>query len=224
MNAASDGAEPAYFTPQTSPLEIIEWAIQTYPDLTMPSAFNLNGVVLLDLAARAGYQGQVLFVDTGYHFPETLGTRDALAQRYPQLEFVTLNANLPDTAQYLEDVDGCCAVRKVGPLGDYLEQTGPSALLNARSREQASTRAEIPFVESGKRVRINPLAHWTRDMLESCALEHALPVSPLYWDGFLSVGCWPCTRAVRPGEDARAGRWAGKGKVECGLWVGEKAV
>ena len=224
MNAASDGAELASFTPETSPLEIIGWAVQTYPDLTLPSAFNLNGVVLLDFAARAGYRGQVLFVDTGYHFPETLGTRDALAERYPQLEFVTLSANLPDTAQYLEDVDGCCAVRKVGPLNNYLEQSGPSALLNARSREQASTRAEISFVEAGKRTRINPLAFYTREMLEAYALEHALPVNPLYWDGFLSVGCWPCTRAVRPGEDARAGRWAGKGKVECGLWVGEKAV
>ncbi len=212
------------FTPQTHPTEIITWALETYPDLTMPSAFNLGGVVLLDLAARAGYTGKVLFVDTGYHFPETLKTRDALTQRYPQLEFVTLSANLPDTAQYLEDVDGCCAVRKVGPLNDYLEQTGPSALLNARSREQADTRAEINFVETSKRTRINPLAHWTREMLESYALEQKLPVNPLYWDGFLSVGCWPCTRAVRPDEDARAGRWAGKGKVECGLWVGDKAV
>ncbi len=229
MNIHVGSIKLAPFTPETSPLEIIEWAIKTYPDLTLPSAFNLNGVVLLDLAARAGYRGKVLFVDTGYHFPETLKTRDALAQRYPQLEFVTLNAKLPDTAQYLEDVDGCCAVRKVGPLNDYLEQTGPSALLNARSRKQASTRAEISFVEAGqvttgRRTRINPLAHWTREMLEAYALEHQLSVNPLYWDGFLSVGCWPCTRAVRPGEDARAGRWAGKGKVECGLWVGEKAV
>ena len=229
MNPALEGVEPAPFTPETSPLEVIGWAIQTYPDLTMPSAFNLNGVVLLDFAARAGYQGKVLFVDTGYHFPETLKTRDALAARYPQLEFKTLNAHLPDTAQYLEDVEGCCAAHKVGPLNDYLEQTGPSALLNARSREQASTRAEINFVEigqltKGRRTRINPLAFYTREMLESYALERGLPVNPLYWDGFLSVGCWPCTRAVRPGEDARAGRWAGKGKVECGLWVGDKAV
>jgi len=224
MNAALDSLKPVLFSPETSPLEVITWALETYPDIAMPSAFNLNGVVLLDFAARAGYWGQVLFVDTGYHFPETLKTRDALAQRYRQLEFVTLSADLPDTAQYLEDVDGCCAARKVGPLNQYLEQTGPSALLNARSREQARTRAEIPFVEVGKRVRVNPLAYYTRDMLETYALERELPVNPLYWDGFLSVGCWPCTRAVRPGEDARAGRWAGKGKVECGLWVGEKAV
>ena len=98
----------------------------------------------------------------------------------------------------------------------------PSALLNARSRDQASTRAEIPFVEDGgTRRKINPLAFWTRDMLEAYAAEHDLPVNPLYFDGFLSIGCWPCTRAVRPGEDARAGRWAGKGKTECGLWQGD---
>lgn len=70
-------------------------------------------------------------------------------------------------------------------------------------------------------MKVNPLAHWTRERLETYAREQDLPVNPLYWDGFLSVGCWTCTRAVRPGEDARAGRWAGMGKTECGLWAGD---
>ncbi|MFB9994232.1 phosphoadenylyl-sulfate reductase [Deinococcus oregonensis] len=215
------------FDAQTDPLDVIRWALQTHPDLTMPSAFNLNGVVLLDLAARAGYTGEVVFVDTGYHFPETLSTRDNLAARYPQMTFVTLNAGAtPEDGQtdptlYAADPDACCAVRKVAPLQAYLRQQQPSALLNARSRDQASTRADIPFVEEGARRKINPLAFWTREMLEAYAAAHALPVNPLYFDGFLSVGCWPCTRAVKPGEDARAGRWAGKGKTECGLWAGE---
>ena len=112
-------------------------------------------------------------------------------------------------------------VRKVAPLQNYLRERGPSALLNARSRDQAATRADIPFVEDGgSRRKINPLAFWTREMLEAYAAERDLPVNPLYADGFLSIGCWPCTRAVRPGEDARAGRWAGQGKTECGLWEG----
>lgn len=215
------------FSPDTDPLDVIRWALSAYPDLLMPSAFNLNGVVLLDLAVRAGYAGEVVFVDTGFHFPETLATRDRLVARYPELTFVTLNAGAhPDDGQTMpelhqSDPDACCAARKVQPLQAYLRQKQPSALLNARSREQASTRAHIPFVEEGVRVKVNPLAHWTREQLEAYATEHDLPVNPLYFDGFISVGCWPCTRAVRPGEDARAGRWAGKGKTECGLWAGE---
>ncbi|WP_229723546.1 phosphoadenylyl-sulfate reductase [Deinococcus aerolatus] len=213
---------------ESETLALIDWAIQTHPDVLMPSAFNLNGAVLIDLAVRAGYRGQVVFVDTGYHFPETLQTRDRLAERYPQLEFVTLNAGAsPDDGRtppelYAANPDACCAARKVAPLQKYLRRKNPSALLNARSRDQAVTRAEIPFIEEGGvRIRINPLAGWTRQELEAYAAEHALPVNPLYADGFLSVGCWPCTRAVRPGEDARAGRWAGQGKTECGLWAGD---
>ncbi|GHG20061.1 phosphoadenosine phosphosulfate reductase [Deinococcus indicus] len=215
------------FTPASDPLDVIRWTLETHPDALMPSAFNLNGVVLLDLAVKAGYRGEVVFVDTGYHFPETLATRDRLAARYPELTFVTLNDGATpedgqtDPALYSSDPDACCAVRKVAPLQAYLRQRAPSALLNARSRDQASTRADIPFVEDGARVKVNPLAHWTREMLETYAREQDLPVNPLYWDGFLSVGCWTCTRAVRPGEDARAGRWAGKGKTECGLWAGD---
>lgn len=215
-------AVPA-FTPETDAASVIAWALAAHPDLTMPSAFNLNGVVLIDLAANAGYSGEVVFVDTGYHFPETLATRDRLAARYPQLNFVTLDAGDPTPdGLYATDPDACCAARKVAPLQRYLRERAPSALLNARSREQTGDRADIPFVEDGgARRKINPLAHWTRAQLEAYAREHDLPVNPLYFDGFLSIGCWPCTRAVRPGEDARAGRWAGQGKTECGLWVGE---
>ena len=215
------------FTPASDPLDVIRWTLETHPDVLMPSAFNLNGVVLLDLAVKAGYRGEVVFVDTGYHFPETLATRDRLAARYPELTFVTLNDGATpedgqtDPALYSSDPDACCAVRKVAPLQAYLRERAPSALLNARSRDQASTRADIPFVEDGARMKVNPLAHWTRESLETYAREQDLPVNPLYYDGFLSVGCWTCTRAVRPGEDARAGRWAGKGKTECGLWAGD---
>ncbi|GGR74655.1 phosphoadenosine phosphosulfate reductase [Deinococcus seoulensis] len=218
------------FAPDTDPLDVIRWTLETHGDVLMPSAFNLNGVVLLDLAVKAGYRGEVVFVDTGYHFPETLATRDRLAARYPELTFVTLNDGATpedgqtDPALYASDPDACCAVRKVAPLQAYLRRKAPSALLNARSRDQASTRADIPFVEDGARVKVNPLAHWTRERLETYAREQDLPVNPLYWDGFLSVGCWTCTRAVRPGEDARAGRWAGKGKTECGLWAGENRL
>jgi phosphoadenosine phosphosulfate reductase len=199
-------------------LETLRDAIQRHPDALMTSAFNLNGTVLLDLAARAGFVGKVVFVDTDYHFPETLHTRDRLAALYPQLEFITLSANLPKDNVYLTDTTACCALRKVAPLKNYLEQYKPSALLNARSRDQSSTRAEIELREADAgRVTYNPLAFWSRPDLEQYAISHGLPVNPLYWQGFLSIGCAPCTRAISDGEDARAGRWEGQ-KLECGLW------
>ncbi len=210
--------------PDPCPKDTIHWALEQFPNLAMTSAFNLNGVVLIDLAAEAGYTGEVLFVDTGYHFAETLATRDALQARYPQLQFVTLDAGLPLNDLYASDPDACCDARKVQPLQRYLNERRPDALLNARSRGQAETRAEIQIVEPGARVKINPLVHWSQERLEQHAARFELPVNPLYQDGFLSVGCWPCTRAVRPGEDPRAGRWAGRGKTECGLWQGSAAL
>jgi phosphoadenosine phosphosulfate reductase len=214
--------QPSTWHEGTPARSIIQWALKHYPNLVMTSAFNLNGTVLLDLAVQAGFQGEVIFVDTGYHFQETLETRDRVQDRYPEIQIVTLTANLSDDRLFLKDTDACCFARKVAPLQNYLAKKQPTALLNARSRDQASTRSEISFIESGKeRARINPLAYWTHERLESYATANDLPVNPLYWEGFLSIGCAPCTRAVRPGEDIRAGRWADagtKGKLECGLW------
>jgi phosphoadenosine phosphosulfate reductase len=199
-------------------LEVLRDAIWQHPDALMTSAFNLNGTVLLDLAARAGFVGQVVFVDTDYHFPETLQTRDRLAALYPQLKFVSLSANLPKDDLFQTDTTACCAARKIAPLKSYLEQCNPSALLNARSRDQSQTRASIELREVGdERITFNPLAFWFRADLEQYAISHGLPVNPLYWQGFLSIGCAPCTRAVTNGEDSRAGRWEGQ-KLECGLW------
>jgi phosphoadenosine phosphosulfate reductase len=200
-------------------VKVIQQALEANPDALMTSAFNLNGIVLIDLAVKAGYQGEVVFVDTGYHFNETLSTRGELEARYPNLKFVTLNSNLPLNDLYKIDTNACCAARKVAPLQSYLNDKKPSALLNARSRDQSSTRAEIPLREDGgERVKYNPLAFWTREELEAYATQNELPVNPLYWQGYLSIGCFPCTRAVAAGEDARAGRWAGTEKLECGLW------
>jgi phosphoadenosine phosphosulfate reductase len=216
----TDQSIPAW--QQQAPITIVQMALVQYPNLLMTSAFNLNGMVLLDVAAQAGYLGEVVFVDTGYHFAETLATRDAVAKRYPQLKIITLTNTLPDDQLYLRDPDACCAARKVAPLEHYLAIRQPSALLNARSREQASTRSEIAVIEAGKTtqdpVRIHPLAHQTQETLEEYAKDHDLPVNPLYWQGFRSIGCWPCTRAIKPSEDLRAGRWSGQGKSECGIW------
>ncbi len=221
MNIATINTAPLT-TEET--LVFLSWALETYPDAIMPSAFNLNGTVLIDLANTVGYKNEIVFVDTAYHFTETLQTRDALAEGYPKLKFKTLTAGLEQDSNnpplYSTNPDACCAIRKVAPLETYLEKQKPSAVINARSREQSSSRTGIETIEhTTPRIRINPLAHWSRQQLEDYAKEKNLPVNPLYWDGFLSIGCAPCTRAVRPGEDARAGRWAGTNKLECGLWT-----
>jgi phosphoadenosine phosphosulfate reductase len=204
--------------PDPCPRDTIAWALETFPKVSMTSAFNLNGIVLIDLAADAGYVGDVVFVDTGYHFLETLQTRDKLTARYPRLNFVTLHPDAPIADLYQTDTDACCAIHKVAPLSRYLEETRPDALLNARSRSQSETRTAIEIVESGARTKVNPLAYWSQERLETHVERFNLELNPLYRDGFLSIGCAPCTRAVRPGEDARAGRWSGTAKLECGLW------
>ena len=204
-------------------LETIRWALETYPDLLMTSGFNLNGTVLVELAVRAGFRGELVFIDTLSHFPETLRTRDDVAVRYPEITLTTLTpegATLPACGSA-----DCCTVRKVLPLRTFLEARQPSALLSARSRFQSETRAILNTVEdAGDYVKVNPLVEWLPEDLENYARRRELPVNPLYWQGFLSIGCAPMTRAVREGEDVRAGRWEGQDKTECGLWWGEKAV
>ena len=206
-------------------LETIRWALESYPDLMMTSGFNLNGTVLVDLAVRAGFRGELVFIDTFSHFPKTLQTRDDIALRYPELTLITLtpeasSADLPACGSA-----DCCQVRKVLPLRKFLEARQPSTLLSARSRFQSETRAILNTVEdSGNYIKVNPLVDWTQEGLEGYAREHDLPVNALYWQGFLSIGCAPTTRAVRDGEDVRAGRWEGQDKTECGLWYGDKAI
>lgn len=204
-------------------LETVRWALDSYPDLLMTSGFNLNGTVLVDLAVRAGFRGELVFIDTLSHFPETLRTRDDIAMRYPEITLTTLapeGTDLPACGSA-----ECCTVRKVLPLRGFLEARQPSALLSARSRFQSEMRAVLNTVEdAGDYVKVNPLVEWSQGDLEDYAKRRELPVNPLYWQGFLSIGCAPTTRAVREGEDVRAGRWEGQEKTECGLWWGDKAV
>lgn len=205
----------------TNPEEIIKWALGTYPHIIMPSGFNINGIVLLDMAVKAGYRGEVVFVDTGYHFKETLQTRDELALAYPQVSIVTISANREDDKLYEEDTDKCCGLRKVKPLQEYLAKKQPDAVFSARSHDQSRTRANLQFVEKSiNRDKINPLIYLTHDYLQTYVKVHELTLNPLYYQGYLSIGCAPCTRAVKLGEDARAGRWADSNKTECGLWYG----
>ena len=187
------------------------------------SSFGADSALLLALVAEIDRRVPVLFLDTGMHFPETLAYRDALVAR---LGLTDVRAILPDAREVAaRDPEGdlhrfvpddCCALRKVAPLGRAL---GPfAAWATGRRRHQAATRAALPFVEQdGGRTKFNPLADWPAARVAEELARRGLPRHALTARGYPSIGCAPCTRPVGAGEDARAGRWAGHAKTECGM-------
>ncbi|TIO08555.1 phosphoadenylyl-sulfate reductase [Mesorhizobium sp.] len=207
------------------PLEIIERSAREffYDEIAAVSSFGADSAVLLHMIAKIDRTLPVIFLDTGKHFEETLDYRDALVADFgltdirvitpdeAALERVDPTGNLNET-----DTDACCDVRKVEPLARGVEPF--RAWFTGRKRFQASTRAALPVFEAvGSRIRINPLAHWTTADQASYMRAHALRENPLVAYGYLSIGCFPCTQPVQPGEDARSGRWAGHAKTECGI-------
>jgi len=191
--------------------------------LAAVSSFGSDSAVLLHMIAEIDRAMPVLFLDTGKHFGETLDYRDALVSDFGLRNVQVLRPDEtalaridPEGNLHRSDVDSCCEIRKVEPLARGLEPFG--AWLTGRKRFQASTRAALPVFESvGPRLRINPLARWTTSDLAQYMRTHALRENPLVAYGYLSIGCFPCTQPVKPGEDARSGRWAGQAKVECGI-------
>ncbi|MDA8197487.1 MAG: phosphoadenylyl-sulfate reductase [Actinomycetota bacterium] len=194
-------------------------AIANYSDLTITTGLNVGGTVLIDLAAKLNFTGEVVFVDTGYHFPETISFYSELSKRYGNIEFVSLSAQTPYEDGFLEDPAKCCEINKVEPLFNYLEEKAPSALLNGRTRDSARTRSNLSPFEEGTPLKINPLYKWTTRSLIDYSREESLSNHPLVSQGYLSMGCWPCTRAVAEGDDPRSGRFVGQGRVECGIWT-----
>jgi phosphoadenosine phosphosulfate reductase len=187
------------------------------------SSFGTESAVLLDLVARAAPETPVVFVDTLKMFPETLAYRDALLDRLGMHNRRTIT---PDPAvlaakdesglRWSYDPDGCCAIRKVEPLARA--KRGLDSWFSGRKAFQSQTRANLPRFElEDGRLKINPLGDWTRDDLEAYFTARDLPHHPLEAEGYLSIGCSPCTSKVMPGEDPRAGRWRGWDKVECGI-------
>lgn len=209
-----------------SAYEILKWARETFGDDLVVTASMADGV-LPYLASEAAPGVDVVFLDTGYHFIETIGTRDAVG--------ATLDINLVNVlpeqtvaeqdATYGKDLyqrepDKCCALRKVAPLNKAL--SGYKAWVTGVRREEAPTRANTQVVEyDAKRnmVKLNPIAPWTQDDLDGYIVDNGVLVNPLQYDGYPSIGCEPCTNRVAPGEDPRSGRWAGNAKTECGLHV-----
>ena len=187
------------------------------------SSFGAESAALLHLVASVDRSVPVLFLDTGKHFPETLAYRDLLVERLGLTDFRNLQPDPEllakrDATQlrWSYDPDGCCEIRKVLPLEAGL--AGIDATITGRKAFQASTRAALPRFElDGDRMKINPLADWTKADLDAYFTAHDLPVHPLVAQGYLSIGCAPCTSVVKPGEDPRAGRWRGWDKTECGI-------
>lgn len=208
-----------------SPQRIIALSLQQeFPGaIAATSSFGADSAVLLHMLAEVDPSAPVLFLDTGKHFGETLEYRDALAA---DLGLTNLRIITPqpdalargDAAGLLHmtDTDGCCAIRKVEPLARAIAPF--QAWFTGRKRFQAATRDALPAFEAvGPRVRINPLARWTTADLAGYMRRHDLRSNPLVDYGYLSIGCFPCTLAVQPGDDAREGRWAGQAKTECGI-------
>ncbi len=175
-----------------------------------------SDTVLVDVAAKVAPGIEVLFLDTGYHFGETLETVDAVERTYPIKLVVTPAPPIGD-ARYETDPDGCCHERKVLPLEQGL--AGRLGWISGVRRSDSEVRATTPFVQIDKRglVKLNPLAAWTDADLATYAAIHEVPLNPLLDQGYPSIGCWPCTRKPSDGEHARAGRWSAHAKTECGL-------
>jgi phosphoadenosine phosphosulfate reductase len=186
----------------------IEWAAERFGDgVVLASSFQ--DCVLIDLATQVVPDVEVVFLDTQYHFAETLWYVETVRQRYD----LNLRMIEPDVAP-----DGCCAARKVVPLAKAL--AGRTAWMTGLRRDDAPTRIKTPVVgyDVGRGlVKVNPIATWSEADVERYVQDRSLPEHPLRDKGYASIGCWPCTRPVSEGEDARAGRWAGLDKLECGL-------
>ena len=204
--------------------EIVRWAAQTF-GTRFAVASAMQDAVLVHLVSQVAPGVDVLFLDTGYHFAETLGTRDAIAATY-DVNLITLTPQQTVAEQdaaygptlHDRDPDRCCGLRKVAPLDHALQRY--DAWATGLRRAEAPTRASTPVVSYDARrdkVRIAPIAAWSDQDVEDYIASHGILINPLLTAGYRSIGCAPCTRAVAAGEDPRAGRWAGSVKTECGI-------
>jgi phosphoadenosine phosphosulfate reductase len=194
----------------------IEWAAERFGDgLVLASSFQ--DCVLIDLAHQVVPDVEVVFLDTQYHFAETLWFVETVRRRY-DLNLRVVSPEVDPDDRWLDDPDGCCAARKVVPMAKAL--AGRTAWMTGLRRDEAPTRATTPVIgyDVGRgMVKVNPIATWVEADVARYAEDRSLPEHPLRSKGYASIGCWPCTRPVGDGENARDGRWAGSDKLECGL-------
>lgn len=204
--------------------DLLRWTEETFGGRYIVAS-NMQDAVLVHLAAQVRPGVEILFLDTGYHFAETLGMRDAVEMVYG----VRINNVTPEQTVAEQDAlvgrnlfatepNRCCGLRKVAPLRKTL--AGYDAWVTGIRRVEVPTRANSPLVsfdEAFGLVKINPIAAWSDEEMQSYIDEHGILVNPLVDEGYLSIGCAPCTSKPAPGADPRSGRWAGKNKIECGL-------
>jgi phosphoadenosine phosphosulfate reductase len=194
---------------------IIRWAVDSFhPHLCLTA--SMTDAVLIDLATAVEPSIEVVFIDTGYHFPETLQTVEVVRRRYG------LNLRVMTALPHAEDLwkvdpENCCSAVKTGQLDRAL--FGKLAWMSGLRRAESPTRANAPIVHRDPRglVKINPIANWSDLDVSGYIADHGVPINPLVDRGYPSIGCWPCTSAVAPGGDPRSGRWAGLDKTECGM-------
>ncbi len=209
-----------------SPQTIIRWAVRTF-GARFAITSSMADAVLIDLVARAAPGTDVLFLDTGYHFDETIIMRDAVAATYRgRINLVTVTPDQTVEEQdadhgrdlFASNPDRCCFMRKVLPLDAAL--AGYDAWASGLRRDDSIARSRTEVVDWDRRngkVKVNPLARWTQADVDIYIEQHDILTNPLLDDGFASIGCFPCTRRVGDTADSRSGRWAGTGKTECGI-------
>ena len=215
-----------------TPREILAWANQVLPEgLVQASAFNVDDMVITDLLYRdlkPHHPVPVLFLDTLHHFPETLELVARSTQHYDLnlkiYRIMTVDSRTAFAQRYGEklwetDIEQFHQLTKIEPLQRGLTELGAVAWITGRRRDQAHTRSDMPILEWDKRQRlkINPLANWTRPQSWDYVMAHQVPYNPLHDQGYASIGDEPLTTPVAEGEDERAGRWRGSGKTECGI-------
>jgi phosphoadenosine phosphosulfate reductase len=210
--------------PEATADELLRWTDENFAGNYIVAS-NMQDAVLVDMAAKVRPGVDVLFLDTGYHFVETIGTRDAVQAVYdvnvvnvaPE-RTVAEQDSLFGKDLFAREPNECCRMRKVEPLSKAL--SGYSAWVTGIRRVEAPTRANAPLISWDKAfglVKINPLAAWSDDDMDAYIAANGVLVNPLVEDGYPSIGCLPCTAKPVPGSDPRSGRWAGTGKIECGL-------
>lgn len=209
-----------------TPQEIIRWAVEEYaPKLTMATAFGPEGMVIIHMLAGIDRTVPVFNLDTGYQFQETLDLKKRVLEKYGiDIELRTPGTTVEEYERqhggplYTTNPDQCCMDRKIKTL--ERSAVGMYAWMSGIRRDQSPDRARAPIVGWDKKfnlVKVSPLANWTKKDVWKIITEQDVPYNPLHDQGYTSIGCWPCTRAVTFGEDERAGRWSGFAKKECGL-------
>ena len=208
----------------STPEQMLEWATEKFADhIILTCSFQHEGVVIAHMLQSINPEVPVVFINTRFHFKETLEYRDAIVNRFglnlreigPKLTWEDFKSRYGSDL-YDRDPDLCCKINKVDPLLEALK--GVRAWVNGRRRDQSVTRAEINHFDlQGRIVKINPLARWTSRDTFRYMDEHDIPLNPLFEKGYTSIGCEPCTSLPLSDDDERSGRWSGSGKRECGI-------